>query len=851
MTLPEVLIGVIITATICAALATATRVMVRQADNTEGRLNNARSEQNIGIWMPTDLASAETVNTDAFASPCGTTCPLNVASVIANTSNTLLLTWHSTVPGATEAIPTTTTVSYRYGLFGTEYQVVRVTCYSEGSSPPSCDALVVMLHDVPGPPPNTTFTPGTTPPDWVMKVSLALDPTDVNGSLIPSDPGYRTKNGQRVTVTINGGGDIDGLGGGREVITYSAGGTDRSSKLDTKTFSAPPTFASTRSRCGGNFGLLVDISGSIGNTNIGSVRNGVISFVEAFAGTPVKLQVVVFAAKAYTARPGPDGWTRYFDMLNPTDVADLIASMNTITATETFEGQMVSGGTNWEDAMFRMFYNKDGTVQSQLPGTLVFFTDGVPTRSRLAETTADAAATTDPSDAYLASEPNWGAGSNKWQYIQHGWNRANRIARRFDADVDRMVGVLVGADANGSSNWKNPGPGYHLEDFAKGEQRTYFRGGQQTWERGYQNAYSYARNGMTFEQKIGATWSSVGRSTYLAGNTKPDETDGWRARVTGGLGNWTTMTEAQYLASNVTANDSDGFRITKNYTSPFSLWEPTTKASYDSNNSTSNSSDGWRTSTIYAAPYNIWTSATEAQYTAGNTTADDSDGWRLVVSNSAPFTHWVSTTKDAYLAGNTTSDDNDGWRATKVFTAPFESWDSPVSVPRKNKDILGGIITTGVPIEAQFDGTKYTNAGVADMFVAPEWSKFGPALKSVALAECGGTLTVQTKLNGVPAADPFTYQNSVDLTVATTSSTYKSGTFDFDISGGGNTTVTLTPLDVTSLKRYKHVSWTCSAGGSSQSFTTAPLPEGGGWTSVTVTIPANAAVSCVQNIALK
>ena len=33
------------------------------------------------------------------------------------------------------------------------------------------------------------------------------------------------------------------------------------------------------------------------------------------------------------------------------------------------------------------------------------------------------------------------------------------------------------------------------------------------------------------------------------------------------------------------------------------------------------------------------------------------------------------------------------------------------------------------------------------------------------------------------AADPFTYQNSVDLTTATTSGQFRSGTFDFELAG--------------------------------------------------------------------
>jgi hypothetical protein len=107
-----------------------------------------------------------------------------------------------------------------------------------------------------------------------------------------------------VTVTINGGGDIAGAGGGQDKITLSAGGVDRETNLSTTNINVAPTFSATRSRCGGNFGMLVDTSGSIGSTNMSSVRNGLTQFVNSFAGTPIKLQVVRFSSTATTLGAG-------------------------------------------------------------------------------------------------------------------------------------------------------------------------------------------------------------------------------------------------------------------------------------------------------------------------------------------------------------------------------------------------------------------------------------------------------------------------------------------------------------------------------------------------------------------
>ena len=227
ITLPELLIAVTITFTLTAAMAMATTVILRQSDNSKGRLNNARSEQNVGLWMPADLASAEDVNTSPNASPCGATCPSNVSL---GGSNALMLSWTGYIAGATAPVPTTTTVSYRYVQNATgEFEVQRIACVSVSGATATCDTMVI-LHDVEAPPAGTAWVPGTTEPTWVMLVSLALDPSSPDagsGVAASSDPTYHVKNGRRVTVTVNGGGDIAGAGGGQDKITLSAGGVDR------------------------------------------------------------------------------------------------------------------------------------------------------------------------------------------------------------------------------------------------------------------------------------------------------------------------------------------------------------------------------------------------------------------------------------------------------------------------------------------------------------------------------------------------------------------------------------------------------------------------------------------------
>ena len=55
-TLPELLVSIIVTGILVAALSMAAILVIRQTDNNMGRLNNTRSEQSVGVWMPSDLS---------------------------------------------------------------------------------------------------------------------------------------------------------------------------------------------------------------------------------------------------------------------------------------------------------------------------------------------------------------------------------------------------------------------------------------------------------------------------------------------------------------------------------------------------------------------------------------------------------------------------------------------------------------------------------------------------------------------------------------------------------------------------------------------------------------------------
>jgi hypothetical protein len=172
-----------------------------------------------------------------------------------------------------------------------------------------------------------------------------------------------------------------------------------------------------------------------------------------------------------------------------------------------------------------------------------------------------------------------------------------------------------------------------------------------------------------------------------------------------------------------------------------------------------------------------------------------------------------------------------------------------VEVPRKNTAILKDLIDPGGVVPAQKTGSVYTNSAEATYYELPTWDQFAGAMTSMALAECGGTITLQTKIGSANAPDPFTYQSSVDMTTATTSAQFRSGTFDFDLAGGISQTVTITPLITSDLDVYSPAGWSCKAGGASYPFTTTAI-DGGPWTSITLTVPPNQAISCVNQVTL-
>ena len=988
MTLPELLIAVTVMGLILAVLSSAIIVTLRQESSTEGRLNVARAEQQIGMWLPGDLASAAVVSVDPAANPCsqreedgewittGGSCP---GLDLSGGSSALLVGWSVE---QSDGSFTWTNVMYHFAPAGDgTFTLTRIECVDSGAGW-ACTSVVV-LKDLPGPPGGAVFEPGVTRPDWVIQVSepLKANATDESQLAIGDE---NIKNAKRVVVTVNGGGKTDGAGGGSNQISITAGGTYRN-EISGTSLQGAPSFTEARSRCGGPMTLVVDESNSIGkpsaggsDANIANVKQGVRDFITALIGTPVKLQVVGF--HTYSHVLGSTAWHEYFDMTDQADVDALLASVDTLQ----FVWSGSNGGTNWEEGLFRTFNAADGSTAPVIPETVVFFTDGVPTFDRLVHKTAPGVLPPDPP----APAPGWPV-SNGSSYSQVAFNRANYIATWARSSVN-LIGVAVGSAmaAGNDVGWvDNPGAGYHWGRGYRQYQRAQtesnidfevLSGYAST--RDFERASSFTstrdfevvrwQSQRDFEVRTGASssWRNATPTEYYVGwatNTSNRRIDGTRS--------WYEVTEAEYNSYRTLDGASSSWRTTWTDTTPTDFYtnQPSrpsayrnvatrsayavTEAEYDAYASYFPSNwaiAGWTnvgptefytnqpaspskyrnitTRTAYAvtqAEYDsyaalhpsdwsvTWGDTTPADYDANqpanptryrivpggrawypvalaeyeqhNTTADGTDGWQV---NTGVFT-WVS--KAEYEANNTVAGPSDGWHDTgtrtyvtassafdfepttftsqpgtntsqyqKVYAAPFYVFDSPTTSAIPAYKTIGRLIAGGDNyVEAIIENGEYSNVKTANLYTTTDWTLLPKALKAIALGECGGTLTLQTKLNGAPATDPFTYQNSRQISatgeelsfspqVVRTNRQFTTGTFDFNITDGLYRDVVILPENLSDLVGYSPAGWTCRAGTANRSFEVVDIPgaETSPWKGIKVRVAANEAVSCTQAV---
>jgi prepilin-type N-terminal cleavage/methylation domain-containing protein len=856
MTLPEVLIAVAMLGLLVAVISGALVVTMRQQSSTEGRLNVARSEQSVGLWLPGDLASAGVVSVEPDWSPCGhievdgeweatgVECPpLGLPAG----SNALMLGWsYKDADGNV----TYTNVSYQFyqDSDGT-FSLARVECVLSGGAW-SCSHLVV-LSELSSPPVGTTWEPGVTRPFWVIEVSQPLAALATSEDQLAQG---ETKNAKRVIVTIDGGGTVADAGGGVNRISITAGGTTRR-VIDGSSMVGAPSFVEARSLCGGPMSLLIDESNSIGRpgsggsaTAVNNVKQGVRDFVNALTGTPVKLQVIGFHTFSHAL--GTTEWHRYFDMANETEVAELLAAIDTLRFDWSTAGNP-NGGTNWEEGLFRAFYTEEGLTAEPVPNKVVFFTDGVPTFDRLVHRTGTLP--DNPPDP----GPAW-ADSNGSAYSQVAFDRADFIAREFRGPID-LIGVGVGGISSGTENWvSSPQVGYRTVWY-----RAYRQYQRTQTGTVYEKASSLSSN-LDFEE-YDSGWENTDPNDYFSynwsshtsqfrgetndnrprDNRRIDDDNGWRRSGWSSV-SYTNVKNNLNLRS-ILGLSSEWYRIDS--------WSGDQgQAAYDAAPQAEKDAGLWRQRT---ATTTTWVS--KAQYDANNTTPDGSDGWTALpapeyVSASAG-TDWVEWpgSRSSYPSDQFRSEDIEG-------VPPYDGYRPVQTVPVPRTEILARLIGDAVPPTIGPDG-QYDNAKQATLYSTPDWTQLPKALKAIALGDCGGTLTLQTRLGGSGAPDPFRYQATnqfaadgteltTDRPVVYTNREQTTGNFDLAIESGLFRDVVIMPENYSDLRSYQPTGWSCRAGAETRAFELVDIPgdETSPWKGIKVRVAANEAVSCIQTV---
>lgn len=161
------------------------------------------------------------------------------------------------------------------------------------------------------------------------------------------------------------------------------------------------------------------------------------------------------------------------------------------------------------------------------------------------------------------------------------------------------------------------------------------------------------------------------------------------------------------------------------------------------------------------------------------------------------------------------------------------------------------------------------NAEEASLYLLDGFTGLSDALRTVALKDCGGTLTLQTRAGGAPVNREFVYENTAywdddgDLVSnnprkVTTSANFRTGTFDYEI--GSDSDFFTTRISIQSLQHLSGFApdltvspdkrgWTCRAGATNLTSQIVVTPIGSShWGSITVPVRSNQAVSCILNV---
>lgn len=237
----------------------------------------------------------------------------------------------------------------------------------------------------------------------------------------------------------------------------------------------------------------------------------------------------------------------------------------------------------------------------------------------------------------------------------------------------------------------------------------------------------------------------------------------------------------------------------------------------------------------------------------------DSQNTRVFRTNGSSTGYYIDL-RDWWLAAEFMRDYRSTTRLVGVGIG--ESFDGEVRVyspetwtrQRLPTDVfLGDLIVGGQP--SGYSGTRgfqlveydsgWGDVSGADVLTATDMNVLGSGLAAIALAECGGTVTVQTRdAAGVPADEDVLYTLLPSDEVGTTSRGRKSATFDVPLDGAPSLTVELVPQDLTQ-SELNPVGWSCRSAGTSHPFSLRTGDAAGG---ITLSVTPNDAVSCTLEV---
>ena len=305
MTRVDLLMTVTILGIIMASLSAAMIVILRTERPMRDQLAETKDITFLQAWIPRDLASATSRNTEPQHQPSATSKLPGTNVLTINRSDI-----------ATSGLAENYVVSYRYVQSENEWQLKRYEIRNVSLINQTV-SQVRVAQQLATPPP--TWKPTQSPTHAVTVTSrnqVVLRP-------IGEDIQVVFKSGEKFTT------------GGASLSSQDQLPTDYTGGIIEP--AAPPT------RCGGAVTVILDTSNSIpaqGGAN--SLVNAALGFIDAFSGTPTFMRIVGFDVSAYSYFPITAG--QYVSILNP---STSLTAMRTKVDNQDLPNSRWGSGTNW------------------------------------------------------------------------------------------------------------------------------------------------------------------------------------------------------------------------------------------------------------------------------------------------------------------------------------------------------------------------------------------------------------------------------------------------------------------------------------------------------------------------